>query len=337
MITAQQVKDYARACGADLVGIGSLDRFDGAPAHMDPRYIFPEATVIIGFAFRIPRGYLRGIEEGTHFYQYPALGYASINEVYAPSVLREVACMLEDEGYEGVAIRNIGCNSIVSDITGDPNEPATYGRRLRYSRPVREGQPPPDVYLHFRIAAFICGLGEIGHSKLFLTPEYGPRQRFAFMLTDAPLQPDPLYEGPELCDHCMACVADCPPHAISADQRVQITVAGRPVQWGKLAEWQCFWGYASGVGNANPFIPPDVYADLPQGDEIFAGNACLSPEQVQEVHRRVSQFYPRPGGYIATTCGGRGCIRACMVHLEERGVLKQRFRTPFRKRRPWWR
>ena len=108
MLTSEAVKDFAKECGADLVGIGSMDRFAGAPKWADPRYVFPDAKVVIALAFRIPRGYLRGIEEGTHFYQYPAMGYSSINEVYAPMVLRELACFLEDEGYEGGAWRNTG-------------------------------------------------------------------------------------------------------------------------------------------------------------------------------------------------------------------------------------
>ena len=53
-INAEEVKKFAKAHGADLVGIGSMDRFEGAPKQMDPRYIFPEAKVIIGLAFRIP-------------------------------------------------------------------------------------------------------------------------------------------------------------------------------------------------------------------------------------------------------------------------------------------
>ena len=69
-----QLKQVARQAGADNVGIGSLDRYEGVPKHYDPRYIFPEAKAMVGFAFRIPRGYLRGVEEGTHFYQYPAMG-----------------------------------------------------------------------------------------------------------------------------------------------------------------------------------------------------------------------------------------------------------------------
>jgi hypothetical protein len=34
-------------------------------------------------------------------------------------------------------------------------------------------------------------------------------------------------------------------------------------------------------------------------------------------------------------CGGRGCIRACMVHLEKTDRLTRRFGSPFRKRKPW--
>lgn len=43
MLTSQIVKEAAIAAGADICGIGSMDRFDGAPKDMDPRYLFPEA------------------------------------------------------------------------------------------------------------------------------------------------------------------------------------------------------------------------------------------------------------------------------------------------------
>ena len=32
---------------------------------------------------------------------------------------------------------------------------------------------------------------------------------------------------------------------------------------------------------------------------------------------------------------GRACDTACYVHLEEKGVLKKSFKTPFRKRDKW--
>ena len=33
--------------------------------------------------------------------------------------------------------------------------------------------------------------------------------------------------------------------------------------------------------------------------------------------------------------GASGCIRACMIHLEETGRIKAQFANPFRKKRPW--
>jgi len=33
--------------------------------------------------------------------------------------------------------------------------------------------------------------------------------------------------------------------------------------------------------------------------------------------------------------GGRGCMRACMVHLEEQGKLTNTFTQPFRRRPQW--
>ena len=64
-MNAQQIKQLAYQCGADICGITTLDRFEGAPANMDPRYIMPEAKSMIVMAFRVMRGSLRGIEEVT--------------------------------------------------------------------------------------------------------------------------------------------------------------------------------------------------------------------------------------------------------------------------------
>ncbi|MBE7043721.1 MAG: (4Fe-4S)-binding protein, partial [Ruminococcaceae bacterium] len=67
MISSKLIKDAAFAAGADLCGISPMSRFDGAPDEMNPQKLFPEAKSCIGFAFRIPRGVQRGIEEGTQF------------------------------------------------------------------------------------------------------------------------------------------------------------------------------------------------------------------------------------------------------------------------------
>jgi len=324
MITAKQVKQVAKRCGADLVGIGSMDRFQGAPMQMDPRYIMPEAKAIIGLGFRIHRGLLRGIEEGTFFAGYPAMGYANINDVYAPMVLREVGNFLEDRGYEAMLYQNTSVRMGAGA-----------------GKPVAPDKPKPDVFLHFRIAGVICGMGEIGYSKVFLSPEFGPRQRLAFILTDAPLDPDPLFEG-QLCDRCMSCVKECAASAISGKEQVKVTVAGKDLEWGKLDEKKCSAVYQAGVPELSPFMPEEVAKTIEsvlmrspdaqaQGMTAYTGNIWAYLREKFPYISRAWESYHHP----AAIEGGRGCIRACMIHLEETGKIKNTFKTPFRKRKPW--
>jgi epoxyqueuosine reductase len=313
MVTSQQVKDFARECGADVVGIGSMDRFEGAPKEMDPRYIFPEAKAIIGLAFRIHRGCFRGIEEGTFWGAYASMGYAGINFRDAPIVLRAVCSALEDEGWEAVPIQNMLFLNPLNPTDGTPRS---------VSRPVSPDKPAPDVMLHYRIAAYICGMGEIGYSKVFLTPEFGPRQRFVFLLTDAPLEPDPIFEG-KICDRCKLCVRDCTVGALSTEETVKVTVAGRELEWAKLDERKCSGGYLGANPEFSPFTPPDY--DMESSFGRLYGASDIPYNQAS------SGMFHLPGALE----GARGCIRACFIHLEETGRVKNVFQSPFRKRKPW--
>ncbi len=313
MPTAQAVKDFARSCGADIVGIGSMDRFEGAPKEMDPRYIFPEAKAIVGLGFRIHRGCFRGIEEGTFFGAYPSMGYAGINYRDAPITLRAICSALEDEGYEAVPIQNMLFRNPLSPNDGTPQQ--TW-------RSVAPELPAPDVMLHFRIAAVVCGMGEIGFGKVFLSPEFGPRQRLAFLLTDAPLEPDPIFEG-QICDRCKLCVRDCTVGALSATETIKITVAGKEIEWAKLDETKCSSGYSGANPHYSPHTPEDY--DMEQALSRYYGVGDISYNAAS------SSMFHLPGALE----GARGCIRACFIHLEETGRIKNLFHSPFRKRKPW--
>ena len=226
MLTSKMIKEAALKAGADKCGIAPMSRFEGAPPEMDPRMLFPEAKSCIGFVFRIPRGVQRGIEEGTQFYQYPSMAYGGINEIFAPAVLYSVGKVIEDEGFEAFIYRNTGARGCVSDMDGSPgsslspeeqievNEYAkdstAHHRNVEFTRATREDNVPPDLQFQFRIAAVACGLGEIGWSKMLLTPEFGPLQRVAFIFTDAELEYDEMYSGEPLCRKCGACVRECP-------------------------------------------------------------------------------------------------------------------------------
>ena len=165
MITSQDIKAAAKRMGADIVGIGSIDRWSTAPIQMDPKQIMPKAKSIIALGFRVLRGSLRGIEEGTYFSNYSAMGYGGITYLYMPMTVINLSKMIEDAGYEAVPMGH------QSDWRAIDNSGYL---RENYSRPVAPGKAAPDVMVNLRIAGFLCGLGEIGYSKMLLTPEFGP-------------------------------------------------------------------------------------------------------------------------------------------------------------------
>ena len=335
-LTSAKIKRLAREFGADVVGIAPMSRFEGAPKELDPRYIHPQAKSMIGFIFRIPRGYIRGIEEGTNFYQYPSMGYASINENVAPFVLHNVGRMIEDHGYEAAVFRNGGGRGPVSDMDGRPGfkeSPEDHKRSVKYSHPVKDGFPGPDILFQFRIVAYLCGLGEIGYSKMLLTPQFGPRNRQAFLLTDAELEPDPVYEGEPLCNHCMACVAACPGKCISAKETVKVELAGNQVEWGKLNEWDCFAYYQGASGKSNPFLPDDAFLHLPEGDKVFEGKGKITPSEFNKYTVGIHGSYPNVLHYNAPKCGG--CLRTCVNTMEKRDCMSNKFKNNFRTGKPW--
>jgi ferredoxin len=154
-----------------------------------------------------------------------------------------------------------------------------------------------------------------------MSPRFGPRQRLACILTDMPLDPDEMYPG-GLCDRCMMCVRDCTGDAISAEESVKLTVAGRELEWGKIDEPRCGTYFSGGSEEHNPFMITE------EDREGFQRDPREAPPHAYKV--------PPTYVYGRGLEGGRGCIRACMVHLEEQGKLTNTFTQPFR-RRPQWR
>ena len=53
-LTSKLVKGTARELGADMVGIASVDRFEGAPQGHGPLELLPSAKSVIVAAIRIP-------------------------------------------------------------------------------------------------------------------------------------------------------------------------------------------------------------------------------------------------------------------------------------------
>ena len=311
-ITAQEIKAAAKRMGADIVGIGSIDRWSTAPIQMDPKQIMPKAKSIIAMGFRVLRGSLRGIEEGTYFSNYSAMGYGGITYLYMPMTVINLAKMIEDAGYEAVPMGHQSDWRAIDNVGY---------LREDYSRPIAPGKAAPDVMINLRIAGFLCGLGEIGYSKMLLTPEFGPRVRVGIIITELELEPDPIIEPGTLCNRCMACVRECPGNCIPTDRTIKENVGGYELEWADVDMLKC----------GECFVGAERVKEGEFGNYHTDGKGTHKPSHI-------SPFYHKPDSVYNTgqaVCGAKGCTRACMVSLEARGVLKNKFENPFRTQKPW--
>ena len=136
-----------------------------------------------------------------------------------------------------------------------------------------------------RFAAVAAGLGEIGWNGQVLTPQYGPRQIFASLVTDAPLAFDSLYDGPQLCQECHSCVKACPSQAISKEDSVSISVKGKTFSWGKndrlRCDWACKYGFMREAGPG--YIGSQT--DFPVPDKITPEAVCKAMENSDRLQR----------------------------------------------------
>lgn len=301
----ERIIELAKKNGADIVGFASADRFDKDDAVFQ---IMPETKTVIGLAFRVLRGIYRGIEEGSTYYQYTTMAVENMEETIMPMAQLKVAMMMEEEGFMALPQRR---HQQIMAEENSTNPEVAYDAVYRGKA--------AEVQMDFLDAAIKCGLGERGLHNTLLTDEFGPMVRYCFILTDAKLEESAIIE-PHLCDKCGACIKGCPGHAI--DEK------------GDVDPWQCAVYYNGANGTKNPFMPYDAFAGMEDRLEIIAGEAKVSPETARKILDKIYFYPPAQHAYQCSICG-RACDMACYVHLEEKGVLTKKFKSPFRKRNEW--
>lgn len=290
--------------GADIVGFSSIERFTNKKLQK----IFPQTKTIIGIAFRVLRGSHRGTEEGTTYYQYSTTGLQTLEETVMPMAMLKTCGILEDHGFAALPQKR---NLTIMSKSESTNPEVDYVEVYRGISSEHQ--------LDFEESAVMCGLGELGLHGTLLTDEFGPFQRYCFILTDAGLAESPIIK-PHLCDNCRKCIDACPGKAISAA--------------GRKDPWQCAAYYKGANMSKNPFMPPEAFVDDPDRLAIITGNTELSPEKAREVLDQIIFYPPIKHGYVSCICG-KACDTACYIHLEEKGSLLKKFKTPFRKRPEW--
>ena len=198
-LTPEELKNYTDKCEMDFFGIAPAERFRDVPPQYSPLSIFPRMKNVIVCVQEIPRGVFRGTEEGTLWQR--------ASRQILPHYMYQLARYLEDEGCLAVP-----CSPLSQD-------------RWPEGVKFREGNVEPNVYPFLEYAAVAAGLGEIGYSGLFLTPQFGIRQALGMLITDLEIEAAPLNAADSrICGgtSCKECVKACPMGASEGDEQVKI-------------------------------------------------------------------------------------------------------------------
>lgn len=196
-LTAADIKDKARALGADLVGIADGATFDANPPPLGGAMKLADITDydagrVIVLAKHYTAGTTRIVRwDDRHKYYNDELTLTLLEEASL-----DLVYWLEDQGYPSVII------------------PPTHTDPWRYG-----GEDPSQhqtTLISLPHAAVEAGLGTLGLNLQLLTPEYGPRVLLTAVLcsvdceTDSPMQ-TALCRGPK----CGRCLQTCPGDVVS--------------------------------------------------------------------------------------------------------------------------
>ncbi len=216
------VRQYAYDLGADLVGFGDVGRCRHAPPMMSPQGLYPSTRTVIVMAIHHPDAC---IERG---------GEKHPQEIGPYSVQYMMNSRLDEMSYRmATFLERQGCGAM----------PIVSSNIWRYNeyRDLKSVFAPDVSHIYMAVAA---GLADMGFSGLAITPEYGARNRFITVLTDAEIEPDPLLPPGSVCDRCMLCRKHCPSGALSKEIDGENVLEIGPYQYRfpRKNLWRCAWG-----------------------------------------------------------------------------------------------
>ncbi|MBN1444540.1 MAG: hypothetical protein JW957_00335 [Candidatus Omnitrophica bacterium] len=269
MNITEEVLKKAKELGCDLAGIAPVERFKNAPLRMSPKGLLPSAkSVIVAGIHHLDASVEMGGEPTPH----DKGPYASQSSVINPKlddISFLLARFLEGKGYTALPIT-------ASNIW-----------RYHHYKDLKVDFAPD---LAHRYSAVAAGLGEIGWSGLFLSPQFGPRQRVISIITEAELKPTPMYDGPPLCDKCFECVKTCPTDAFRKEVKKinEIEIGGKIFKFPEINKWRCAWAENFGLNLSHKIpekVDEKVILEYLERYGMFAGEEgsclkfCMVPEK----------------------------------------------------------
>jgi epoxyqueuosine reductase len=245
-----KIRTCAIDAGADLVGFAPAERFSTGPEKTRPTYYLPGARSVVSIAIAYPQAISRvwGTyqEEAALPGPYMWFGFSYLNYELSRVALK-IAKVLEAEGYSSLPV--------------PPSH--TLVQYRFYEEFDRWGRYLGD-FSH-KHAALASGIGAFGWSNLFLTPNYGARQRLISVITEAPLEYSDLMDSKQVCqpEKCgYACVHTCPIGALDVKEAQEFTMDGKTYRYARLDHFRCRWcldGFTEGSGSRTHFEPPDRF------------------------------------------------------------------------------
>ncbi|OHB81287.1 MAG: hypothetical protein A2V98_02475 [Planctomycetes bacterium RBG_16_64_12] len=274
----RSLKEHLDALGADLVGIGSVERLRGAPEIMQPTRYLRDATSLISIALRVNEAACDLIAESIRGEELPA-SYHSY-QMFTLTIINPQLDRLAYLGAKFLEQRGYGAYPF----------PANLPHVLKPSTEYPGG--PGDIsHKHVAVA---CGLGRIGWHTLLITPQFGTRQKLVSIVTNAPLEPDPMCHV-ELCDprRCgFQCARACPTAAIPATlgRSIRIDIGGTPAEYASIVGWRCRWGCSGMLKCTGGYKDIALPETEPTAEELLRYKAEV--DQWQERLRNLSGLIP---------------------------------------------
>ena len=186
------IKQKVMELGADVCGIGGIERFCDAPVGYHPKDVYSDCESIIAVGIALPEGLLQ-ISPRLIYGHYNNEIVSRLDEI----VLHTAKWMEAEYGCT--------CVPLPSDA---PNE--YWDAKTKTAKGL----------LSMKHLAVGCGLGQIGKSSLLLNSKYGNRLNLGGLLTNLKLQSDEIAEG--ICiPGCTVCIDHCPSHAIQNGTVIQ--------------------------------------------------------------------------------------------------------------------
>lgn len=298
----QEIKSLILDNGIDMVGVAAVDRWKHAPpGYFKPTYYLPEARAVISLVRHIPDGVcdVWGNWDQPGRTVGPYLHYAYGMPNFDMARIIHLACKhLNHQGYRALA-----------------HPVATFSHYRNPHIYVPATTTRPDFsQMHTAVAA---GLGEFGRLGIFISTRFGPRVRLGSIITNAPLEVDPMYSGeplcrPELCGN--RCIRICPVDAFSATETTTIRIGDRVFHKARHDNARCvaaLQGNVKGSGTRSDVV-------FPPG-ELMPGYAASREEEAHWADREIrGQTFAILGGNY---CGR--CLQICPAPFDANGKSRR--------------